>query len=118
MRNDEAGDDLVPPRSDGVPLVHPRKRPPRFSSFLIPRSNAFPPYSFAMRYKLTSTDGVHNYDLRHGSALVVGRAPTSDIAIFDPTISRRHAEVQLTESGIHVRDLGSSNGTYLNGAKV
>lgn len=71
-----------------------------------------------MRYKLTSADGMQTYELRAGSLLVVGRAPTSDIAIFDPTISRRHAEVQIDESGVHVRDLGSSNGTFLNGTRL
>ena len=50
--------------------------------------------------------------------LVVGRAPSSDIAIFDPTISRRHAELQVDESGLRVRDLGSSNGTFHNGEKI
>ncbi len=71
-----------------------------------------------MRYKLTSNDGVQNYELRAGAPLVVGRAPTSDIPIFDPTISRRHAELQLDDQGVRVRDLGSSNGTFLNGARV
>ena len=50
--------------------------------------------------------------------LVVGRAPSSDIAIFDPTISRRHAELQVDESGLRVRDLGSSNGTFHNGERI
>ncbi len=49
---------------------------------------------------------------------MVGRAPTSDIPIFDPTISRRHAEMHVDDSGVRVRDLGSSNGTFLNGARV
>jgi adenylate cyclase len=49
---------------------------------------------------------------------VVGRAVTSDVPIYDPTISRRHAEIALTETGVLVKDLGSSNGTFLNGAKI
>src|SRR6185436_16006078 len=69
-------------------------------------------------YKLTSTDGVHSFYLRPGSTLVVGRAPTSDIPVIDPTISRRHAEVDCTDSGVTVRDLGSSNGTFVNGTRV
>ena len=50
--------------------------------------------------------------------LVVGRAPSSDIAIFDPTISRRHAELHVDEAGLRVRDLGSSNGTFHNGERI
>ena len=71
-----------------------------------------------MRYKLTSTDGLQHHELRTGTTLVVGRAPTSDIAIFDPTISRRHAELLADETGVHVRDLASSNGTFLNGERL
>jgi adenylate cyclase len=71
-----------------------------------------------MRFKLTSTDGLQNYELRAGVPLVVGRAPTSDIPIFDPTISRKHAEVQVEDGGVQVRDLGSSNGTYHNGNRL
>ena len=71
-----------------------------------------------MRYKLTSTDGLQHHELRVGTTLVVGRAPTSDIAIFDPTISRRHAELHVDETGVHIRDLGSSNGTFHNGTRL
>src|SRR4051812_10821890 len=65
-----------------------------------------------------STSGNQSIDLQLGRKLVVGRAVTSDVPIYDPTISRRHAEIVLTETGVRVTDLGSSNGTFLNGAKV
>ena len=69
-------------------------------------------------FKLTSTAGDQSIDLQLGRTLVVGRAVTSDVPIYDPTISRRHAEIALTENGVRVTDLGSSNGTFLNGAKI
>jgi len=69
-------------------------------------------------FKLLSTSGEQSIDLQLGRKLVVGRAVTSDVPIYDPTISRRHAEIVLTDSGVHVTDLGSSNGTFLNGAKI
>src|SRR5262245_11331879 len=71
-----------------------------------------------MRFKLTSADNLQTYDLKTGSPMVVGRAPTSDIPVFDPTISRRHAELMVDDKGVQVRDLQSSNGTFLNGARV
>ncbi len=71
-----------------------------------------------MLYTLTSVEGGQTFDLKLGSSLVVGRALTSDIPVFDPTISRRHAQVTHEENGIDVRDLGSSNGTFVNGARV
>ncbi len=74
--------------------------------------------SFGPVFKLTSTSGEQSIDLQLGRKLVVGRAVTSDVPIYDPTISRRHAEIVLTENGVRVTDLGSSNGTFLNGAKI
>ncbi|HEY0996310.1 MAG TPA: adenylate/guanylate cyclase domain-containing protein [Gemmatimonadaceae bacterium] len=71
-----------------------------------------------MRFRLTSTDGQHSFEVRPGAPLVVGRAPTSDLPVFDPTISRRHAEVTCDDDGVALRDLGSSNGTFVNGARV
>src|SRR5712664_1014785 len=74
--------------------------------------------SFGPVFKLLGTSGEQSIDLQLGRKLVVGRAVTSDVPIYDPTISRRHAEIVLTESGVRVTDLGSSNGTFLNGAKI
>ncbi|HEY8174115.1 MAG TPA: adenylate/guanylate cyclase domain-containing protein [Gemmatimonadaceae bacterium] len=71
-----------------------------------------------MRFKLTSADNLQTYELKSGVTAVVGRAPTSDIPVFDPTISRRHAELVPDDKGVHVRDLGSSNGTFLNGSRI
>ena len=71
-----------------------------------------------MPFKLISTEGEQTFELRSGGTLVVGRALTSDIPVLDPTISRRHAEVMWDGTGVHVKDLGSSNGTFLNGVKV
>ncbi len=69
-------------------------------------------------FKLLSTSGDQSIDLQLGRTLVVGRAVTSDIPIYDPTISRTHAEIALTTAGVKIKDLGSSNGTFLNGARV
>ena len=71
-----------------------------------------------MLYKLISTEGEQTFELRGGNPLVVGRALNSDIPVFDPTISRKHAKVACDESGVQVTDLGSSNGTFLNGARI
>ena len=46
-----------------------------------------------MALRLISPDGTQSYDLRDGVPLIVGRAPTCDLPVFDPTISRRHAEL-------------------------
>lgn len=69
-------------------------------------------------FKLLSTTGEQSIDLQPGRTVVVGRAVTSDVPIYDPTISRKHAELFLTDGGVKVKDVGSSNGTFLNGARI
>ncbi|CAN5291688.1 adenylate/guanylate cyclase domain-containing protein [soil metagenome] len=71
-----------------------------------------------MALRLLSPDGTQSYDLRDGVPLIVGRAPTCDLPVFDPTISRRHAEIVAEGNELRIRDLGSSNGTFVNGEKV
>ena len=48
----------------------------------------------------------------------IGRQSDCDIAIPSEEISRRHAQVKPTPVGLMVEDLGSSNGTYINGQRV
>lgn len=47
-----------------------------------------------------------------------GRDPENHFAIDHPTISARHCELTLTADGVLLRDLGSTNGTFINGALV
>ena len=71
-----------------------------------------------MRYTLVSADGQRSFPLQQGSTCLVGRAPTNDLSVVDATISRKHAELHWVSEALHVRDLGSSNGTFVNGAKI
>ncbi len=52
-----------------------------------------------------------------GSPIVLGRE-SSDIVLSDPAVSRRHAELCFGDGQWAVRDLGSSNGTFVNEQKV
>ncbi len=71
-----------------------------------------------MPLRLISPDGTTVYEIRDGVPLIVGRAPTCDLPIFHPTISRRHAELSSDGAVLLLRDLASSNGTFVNGTKV
>jgi HD-GYP domain-containing protein (c-di-GMP phosphodiesterase class II) len=51
-------------------------------------------------------------------SLTVGRSPGVEVSLPDTSLSRRHAELVRTELGWAVRDLGSKNGTFLNGIRV
>lgn len=50
--------------------------------------------------------------------VVLGRADEVDVLVDDPYVSDLHAELVETDDGWAVRDLGSTNATFLNGAKV
>jgi hypothetical protein len=50
--------------------------------------------------------------------LLVGRAPESDIELCDETVSRRHAELLWRSGTWVVHDVGSRNGTMLNGRRI
>ena len=51
-------------------------------------------------------------------ATVIGRAPECGIPVTVDEISRRHVELKPTQDGLSVEDLGSANGTYVNGQRV
>jgi pSer/pThr/pTyr-binding forkhead associated (FHA) protein len=50
--------------------------------------------------------------------VLVGRGPGVDRAFDDPAMSRQHAAIEFSGTGFRLRDLGSTNGTLLNGAAV
>jgi len=50
-----------------------------------------------------------------GNLTTIGRDPSATVHLDHPTVSRRHAEVRSTTGGAVLRDLGSSNGTFVNG---
>ena len=55
---------------------------------------------------------------RLGSRTIVGREPGCDLLIDRDTCSRRHAELLIEGDHLRVTDLGSANGTFLNGEKI
>ncbi len=50
--------------------------------------------------------------------MTLGRLPECDVVLNDPNVSRRHAEFRRTADGVVVTDLGSTNGTRVNGVPV
>jgi hypothetical protein len=49
---------------------------------------------------------------------VIGRTPDCAIALSDPQVSRHHAEIRRGDFGFRIVDLGSTNGTQVNGVVV
>lgn len=50
--------------------------------------------------------------------IVIGRGRKADLALAEATISRAHAAVGFDAEGFFVEDLGSTNGTMVNGAPI
>jgi pSer/pThr/pTyr-binding forkhead associated (FHA) protein len=50
--------------------------------------------------------------------ITVGRAPSSDVFLDDVTVSREHAVLERRDGVVHLTDLSSLNGTYVNRARV
>jgi pSer/pThr/pTyr-binding forkhead associated (FHA) protein len=49
--------------------------------------------------------------------LVIGRGRSADLVLSEPTISRAHAAIGFEEGEFFVQDLGSTNGTGVNGQR-
>ena len=55
---------------------------------------------------------------RFGRRILVGRAPSADLRLDDPRVSRLHARIEMRDDGVFVEDLGSRNGTQVDGETV
>jgi hypothetical protein len=52
-----------------------------------------------------------------GDGVRAGRSPDAEIFLDDVTVSRHHAAFEVVDGTLLVRDLGSTNGTYVNGSR-
>jgi hypothetical protein len=65
----------------------------------------------------TGREAGREFQLRDGINRV-GRSPGNEVEIADPSISGVHCELEVAEIGVAVRDLNSTNGTFINGKQI
>ena len=53
-----------------------------------------------------------------GDACAIGSHPSNDVVLDDRTVSRFHCELHMKTAGLLIRDLGSRNGTFVDGVRV
>ncbi len=71
----------------------------------------------ASLFVIQGADQGKRFELADGAA-GLGRDASNSIRLHDHEISRRHAEVRRDGEGYRVVDVGSANGTYLNGQAI
>jgi len=54
----------------------------------------------------------------HDGINTIGRAPSNDVLLSEPSISRRHARIVVRPEGVWIEDLGATAGTLVNGQRV
>ena len=67
--------------------------------------------------RATLGDEIFTFPVRPG-VTTIGRSTLNDIVLNDGTISQRHASIEYSRTGVMLRDLGSSNGTYVSGYAI
>jgi pSer/pThr/pTyr-binding forkhead associated (FHA) protein len=58
------------------------------------------------------------FPLKGDKQLIIGRSSELDIVLVEDMVSRKHAKISITGGKISIEDLGSTNGTFVNGEKV
>src|SRR4051794_11869261 len=73
--------------------------------------------SLALRFISGKYQG-GEYPLGLQEEIIVGRSSELDMVLVEDMVSRKHARIAITETQIVIEDLGSTNGTFVNGEKI
>ena len=72
----------------------------------------------AQGFRLSVTEPPGAVHVSSGSDCCVGSHPSNHLVLVDRTVSRFHCELSPTRDGVRIRDLGSRNGTFVDGVLV
>jgi DNA-binding NtrC family response regulator len=80
----------------------------------VPRPKYFGPWQL----EVGAPGGAQTLSLAHGHRVVLGSGAEVDVRVEDDAVSQLHIELTATEEGLNIRDLESTNGTYVGSARV
>ncbi|MCK5404004.1 MAG: FHA domain-containing protein, partial [Desulfobulbaceae bacterium] len=71
------------------------------------------------QWTITLNDKVlKQFTITDGSSLTIGRSADADVVVDNTAISRKHTSLGLKDGIYYLSDLGSLNGTFVNGQKI
>src|SRR5580704_17302892 len=72
---------------------------------------------FALRFISGKYQG-GEFPLRMNREIIIGRSSDLDMVLVEDMVSRRHAKISSTDIEVFIQDMGSTNGTFVNGEKI
>jgi hypothetical protein len=105
----------------GAPAPEPMPAQASDRTMVLARAGHEPetPDSASRAYLLVHTDGAPRVRFDLGGALIsIGRASDNDVIVDDPEVSRHHCQLKLQHGAYSLADLGSRNGSWINGQPV
>jgi pSer/pThr/pTyr-binding forkhead associated (FHA) protein len=73
--------------------------------------------SYALRFISGKYQG-GEFPLVKGREIIIGRSSELDMVLIEDMVSRRHASISVTGDELNIADVGSTNGTFVNGEKI
>jgi NADPH-dependent 2,4-dienoyl-CoA reductase/sulfur reductase-like enzyme/pSer/pThr/pTyr-binding forkhead associated (FHA) protein len=103
---------------DAITAIPPAPVGPAVSGLFVRPDALGEPVSSAAAEVLGSLEGGGNRFELVGEQISVGRDPEADVSLQDPAVSYTHAQITRHGGALYLRDLGSRNGTWVNGSLV